>query len=335
KYATPSNSIILTGGLILIFLIVGEVETLAEIAGFMFLLTFILVQWCVVILRKTEPEWYTPSFRSPFFPYLQIVGGLLCVILILYMSPMSIGMGLIMVAISVLWYRFWSRKNSKVVGEVKKVFVERKIEEAKKVIQDDGKQQMRILVPFTNTLYEPWKMKLASALATEDGVMIRLNAVEIPDQTPIESAMDHIVVDNIKKMDKVKKQDEKIPIEKIYKQLITHSVSFTIVNFVKEESCELLFLSRSRAKLPAAKIKETITNVILHRAKIDIAVLSMSDEVKAQVKPTQVPKIKKILVPFDDNPHTILAMEFAKKISLAEGAEITLFMASYKKDLKE
>ena len=335
KYSTPSNSIILTGGLILIFLVVGEVETLAEVAGFMFLLTFILVQWCVVILRKTDPEWYTPSFRSPFYPYLQITGAFLCMVLILTMSPTSIGAGLVMIAISVVWYQFWSRKKSKVVGEVKKVFVERKIEEAKKVIQEECKQLTKILVPFSTTLYEPWKMKLAAALATENGVMIRLNAVEIPDQTPIESAMDHIVVDNIKKMDKVKKQDEKIPIGKIYKQIITHNVSFTIVNVVKEENCELIFLGRSRAKLPTGKIKETITNIILHRAGVDIAVLSMSDEVKAQVKPTQTPKIRKILVPFDDNPHTILAMEFAKKISIAEKADITLFMVRYKKDLKE
>jgi len=336
KYATPSNSILLTGVLILAFLIIGQVEALAEIAGFMFLLTFILVHWCVIILRKTQPEWYTPSFRSPFFPYLQIIGAVFCIILMGYMSLTSIGAGVGMVLISVLWYHFWSRKKSKVVGEVKKVFVEKKIEEAKKVISDEeGDQQRKILVPFSTTLFEPWKMTLASALATDKGVMVRLNVVEIPDQTPIESAMDHIVVDNIKKMDIVKKQDERVTVEKEYKQLIAHSVPYTIVNAVQQEDCELLFLSRSEAKLPTAKIRETFTNFILHKAKIDIAALVMGNEVRAGLKPNVTPKIKKILVPFDDNAHTILAIEFAKKISVSEGASVTLFMMSYKKNLKE
>ena len=335
KYATPSNSIILTGLFILVFLMVGDVEPLAEIAGFMFLLTFILVQWCVIILRKTKPEWYTPSFTSPFFPYLQYVGAILCIILMGYMSRTSVLAGLGMVAISIVWYRFWSKKKSKVVGEVKKVFVEKKIEEAKAVIHDSEEKKRKILVPFSNALYEPWKMRLASALATEKGLMVRLNVVEIPDQTPIESAMDHIVVDNINKMDKVKKHDEKISVERTYKQLIAHSVPFSVVNVSQQENCELIFLTRSQAKLPVSRIKETFTNFVLHKAKIDVAVLIMNDEVRARYGPNEQPRIKRILVPFDNNPHTILALEFAKKISIAEGASVTLFMVSFKKDLKE
>ena len=334
-YATPSNSIVLTGILILAFLVIGEVEALAETAGFMFLLTFILVQWCVIILRKTKPEWYTPSFTSPFFPYLQYSGAVLCIILMGFMSRSTVLSGLAMVGISVLWYYFWSKKKSKVVGEVQKVFVEKKVEEAKAVIQDTQENRRKILVPFSNALYEPWKMRLASALATKNGLMVRLNIVEIPDQTPIESAMDHIVIDNISKMEKVKKHDEKIVVEKSYKQLIAHSVPYSIVNVSRQEECELIFLTRSQAKLPVPHIRETFTNFVLHQARIDVAVLIMSDEVRSRFGPNEQPKIRRILVPYDENPHTILAIEFAKKISIAEGASVTLFMVSFKKDLKE
>jgi len=344
KFATPSHSILITGALIFVFLIIGLVdplpgislvEMLAEVTGFMFLMTFVLLHCCVWVLRRTQPEWYTPSFRSPFFPYTQIIGASLCLILIGYMSFNSIGTGLVLVGLSLVWYRYWSRKRSKVVGEVKKVFTDKKIKEAQKVIQEVEEKQKKILVPFSNALYETWKMKLAASLATEKGVMVRLNIVEIPDQTPIESAMDHIVVDNIKKMDMVKTQDTKAPGEKEYKQIIAHSVPYTIVNVSRQEGCELLFLSKSRPVLPTARIKETITNFILHKARVDIAVLSMTEEVKARLKPTLQPKIKKIMVPFDDNPHTILALEFARNISIAEGASVTLFVVSFKKDLKE
>lgn len=335
KFATPSNAILLTGILILTFLVLGEVETLAEVAGFMFLLTFILVHACVWVLRRTDPEWYHPSFRSPLFPYLQGAGAILCVALMVMMSPSSIISGLIMVGIALVWYRYWSRKKSKVVGEVKKVFEDRKLEEAKKVISGEGEQQSKIIVPFSNVLYEPWKIKLAAALATEKGVLVRLNVVEIPDQTPLERAMEHIVLDHLKVMDKIKDIDANVKGKKDYKQIIAHSIPSTIVNLARQEDCELIFLSRSRAKLPTTRIKETFTNFILHRSKVDIAVLTMSDEVKEKIKPGRVPNLQKILVPFDENPHAILALEFARKISVAEGAKVTLFMVSYKKDFKQ
>ena len=335
EYSTPSNAIILTGGLILTFLLIGQVETLAEVAGFMFLITFILVHGCVWVLRRTQPEWYTPTFRSPFFPYTQGVGAFLCVVLMFFMSFTSLSLGLIMVGFALLWYRFWSKRQSKVVGEVKKVFEEKQLQEAHKVILDCEEKQRKILVPFSDTPFEPLKMKLATALATEKGVMVRLNVVEIPDQTPIESAMNYIVVDNIKKMDLVKKQDEKASGIKEYKQIIAHSIPHTIVNFVKQEDCQLIFITRSQAHLPTARIKETYTNYILHKAGVDIAALSMTDEVRAKLQPNRSPSIKKILVPFDDNSHTILALEFAKKISIAENASVTLLQVSFKKDLKE
>ncbi len=41
------------------------------------------------------------------------------------------------------------------------------------------------------------------------------------------------------------------------------------------------------------------------------------------------------MVPFDNNQHTLLALEFAKKIGAYEDAEVTLFRVSYKKDLDE
>ncbi|MCK4613311.1 MAG: amino acid permease, partial [Thermoplasmata archaeon] len=160
KFGTPSNSILLTGFFILGFLMIGEVETLAEVAGFMFLMTFILVHGCVMVLRRTRPEWYKPSFRSPLFPFTQIAGAVLCMALIVKMNPTSILLGLGMVGIALVWYRVWSSRKSRVVGEVKKVFEEIKVEEAKKVIQDEEEKHRKILVPFTDVLYEPMKMKI-------------------------------------------------------------------------------------------------------------------------------------------------------------------------------
>ena len=336
-YGTPANAIVLTGGFILIFLGTGRVEFLAEIAGFMFLLTFILVQFCVIILRRTKPEWYRPTFTSPLFPHLQYAGALLCLILMAFMSRATVMAGLGMVGISAGWYVLWSRRQSRVVGEVKKVYLDRRIEEARAVIRDrdGGGEPGRILVPVSHAGHEPLKMRLAAALATERGTLIRLNVVVVPDQTPYESALDHIPAGTQEIMEIIRKHDEAIPGERVYHQIFGRSVPFTIVEVARQETCGLILISRWRARVPVARIRETFTNVVLHRARTDVAVLVLSEEVRARIGTGKRTRIGKIMVPFDENPHTVLALEFARSISRAEGASVTLFMVSLKKNLKE
>lgn len=244
-------------------------------------------------------------------------------------------------------------------GEVKKVFEEIKLEEAKKVIHAEEERIEKILVPFTNLLYERVKIRIAAALATEKGTMVRLNVVTIPDQVPIERALHHIDSEKIKLMDEIKKLDAGVEVEKEYKQIIAHSAPDTIVKVAKEENCELILLGRYMNRLPTARIKETLANYVLHKANTDIGVLSMNEEcvtkvrkrhgldTKKRVKTSnknvseifkagdELPRIKKILVPYDDNHHTPLALEFARKIGIFEGATVTLFRVSYKKDMEE
>ncbi len=243
--------------------------------------------------------------------------------------------GLVMIGIALVWYKVWSSRKSKVTGEVRKVFQEISIEEAKKVIQDTEVTRGTILVPFSNTFYDPLKARLAGHLATEKGRLIRLNVVEIPDQTPIESAMDHIDIENVTIKESTKKDDEVIPVEKKYIQKISHSIPQSIVNVSRQEGCELIFLGGYKKKLPTARIKQTITNFILHKAIKDTAVFSVNEESGERLKKNPTPEIKKIMVPFDDNRHTVLALKIAKQIAQGEKATITLFNVSYKKDLNE
>ncbi|MDY6966503.1 MAG: amino acid permease [Halobacteriota archaeon] len=348
KFMTPSNSIAITGTLILAFQIFGKVVLLAEIAGFMFLLTFFLIHICVWVLRRTDPEWYKPSFSSPFFPLVQIIGSSACLILIAQMDILSQAVGGLMVLVAILWYVGWSSRKSRVEGEVKKVFDEIRLEEAKKVIHAEEEVTKKILVPFTNLLYERIKIRIAAALATEKGTMVRLNVVTIPYQVPLESALSYIDAEKIKLMDEIKKLDEKVEVNKEYKQIIAHSAPDAIMKVAKEDNCELILLGRYMTRLSTTRIKETLAGYVLHRANTDIGVLSMNAECIAKVRKRRgldtkkggkasdkLPRIKKILVPYDDNYHTPLALEFARKIGIFEEATVTLFKVSFKKDIEE
>jgi len=341
KNETPSNSILITGGLILVFLVVGfaiegGVELLSEAASFMFLLTFMLLHGCVAILRKTDPEWYTPSFRSPLFPIPQILGAGACVGLMALMGFRSQTMGVSMVFLAVIWYKVWSSTKSKVVGEVTKVF-DVKPEEAKKVISAELEGKRKVLVPFTNEIFEKVKIKIAAALATRDGALVRLSVAPVPEQTPLDS-LDDIDPEIFETAQRVKKLDKSVDIPKVYILKKAHSVPGKIVEISDKESCELILLGKYKTWVPTAKIKETLTNIVLRKAHKDIGVLSLNARVMEKVKnlkEDEQPSIKSIMIPYDDNSHTLLAIEFAKKIAVAEGATVTLLHVCFKKDLEE
>ncbi len=354
KNETPSNSIVLTGLLIIIFLafgflVEGGVSLLSEAASFMFLLTFMLIHGCVGILRRTEPEWYNPSFRSPFYPVTQVVGALACGVLMLSMGDsvkvmgIPIGsssqhMGISMVVLAVIWYKVWSSTKSKVVGEVTKYF-DIKPEEAKEVIDADLEGKRKVLVPFTNELYEKVKIKIAAALATHEGALVRLSVAEVPEQTPIDKdSLDGIDAEFLQVAERVKEVDKEVDIPKKYLLKRAHSIPEKIVQIAKKEDCELILLGKYKTRVPTDKIKETLTNIVLRKAHKDIGVLSMNAEVVEKIKKLkkeEMPELGKIMIPYDDNTHTLLAIEFAKKIAVAEGGTVTLLHVCFKKDREE
>jgi mannitol/fructose-specific phosphotransferase system IIA component (Ntr-type) len=73
RFKTPHNSLILTGAFIVVALFL-KLEILVETASVVLILTNIFACISVVILRESRLQNYQPSFRAPFYPWLQIVG---------------------------------------------------------------------------------------------------------------------------------------------------------------------------------------------------------------------------------------------------------------------
>ena len=74
---------------------------------------FITVNLCVIILRETSVQWYNPSYKSPFYPYIQLFGIISGLILLFYLGIMPI---LVLFSIGILGgilYLFYGKKSSR------------------------------------------------------------------------------------------------------------------------------------------------------------------------------------------------------------------------------
>jgi len=108
RYGTPHVALLSAGGPILVLVATGRVELLAEVASFLHLIMYGLMCIALLVLRRRNPEWYSPSYRVPGYPLVPVMGALASFGLIVFMQPASIGIGVVVMLASYLWYRYYA-----------------------------------------------------------------------------------------------------------------------------------------------------------------------------------------------------------------------------------
>lgn len=109
KSGTPIMAILLTTVLIVFFILVLSEEGIAKLASAFQLLIFMLINFAVIVFRKSRIESYDPGYSSPLYPFMQIAGIIISFILIIYMGWIAILFTLAIVFIGFLWYYYYAR----------------------------------------------------------------------------------------------------------------------------------------------------------------------------------------------------------------------------------
>ena len=109
RYGTPHIALLAAGVPIVVLVLTGQVEVLAEVASFLHLIMYGLICIAVVVLRRRNPTWYEPSFQMPFYPSLPIIGALASFGLIIFMQPASIIIGFAVMILAYAWYRYYAQ----------------------------------------------------------------------------------------------------------------------------------------------------------------------------------------------------------------------------------
>ncbi|MEA2096185.1 MAG: amino acid permease [Candidatus Cloacimonadota bacterium] len=124
KHQTPVNAILFTSGF-MILVIFLPLETLVKTASTMMLLLFIFVNISVIIMRESGIQNYRPKFKSPLYPWLQILAVLAYTFLIIEMGvmPLILTFVLIITGLAMYWFygRIRSNKESALFQLVKRI----------------------------------------------------------------------------------------------------------------------------------------------------------------------------------------------------------------------
>ena len=118
KSGTPYLSILLTAAIIIFLILVLSEEGIAKIASAFQLFIFMMINFSVIVFRKSNIESYDPGYKSPFYPWMQVSGIFISLVLIVYMGWMSVLFVLFVMALSFLWYYYYAREKVKREGAI-------------------------------------------------------------------------------------------------------------------------------------------------------------------------------------------------------------------------
>lgn len=115
---SPVIAILFTTALIVLFILLLSEEGIVKLASTFQLLIFIFINFSVIVFRNSKIESYDPGYLSPLYPYMQIVGIVISVILIIYLGWMPVLFTAGIVLIGLLWYHFHARGKVKREGAI-------------------------------------------------------------------------------------------------------------------------------------------------------------------------------------------------------------------------
>lgn len=109
RFRTPVRAVGLTAGLMIFSIVILDEEGIAKLASAFQLFIFMLVNFAVIVMRESRIASYDPGYRSPLYPWMQLSGIVISLVLIVYMGWLSSLFTTGLVAGCLAWYAYYAR----------------------------------------------------------------------------------------------------------------------------------------------------------------------------------------------------------------------------------
>ncbi|MBI9072089.1 MAG: amino acid permease [Melioribacteraceae bacterium] len=119
---TPFVSIIISVLIIAAIIYFLNPTTIAKLTSTFLLLLFSITCFSVIIMRESKIESYDPSFKSPFYPWMQIFGIVSSFIFIMEMGWMPFLFSVTLIIAGSLWYFYYAKGHVLRTGAIYNIF---------------------------------------------------------------------------------------------------------------------------------------------------------------------------------------------------------------------
>lgn len=322
RFRTPYRSIAATGGLTLILLVIlgSRLELLAEVAAFLSLLLYALTCLACMVMRHAGPDWYRPTFRTPAYPIVPILGLLGCIFVIVITSRPTLLIGFAIISATLIWYILFLRGRTQLVGASNMLWhrkvIEPLIARAENYMTARREAFPVILVPMANPQTERSLLKVGAALAREHRARLHLvHVLSVPTQTPLEAGrMEFEEMRHQKEtlLDVALRRAADQGVRAWGNALIAHNVPSAILSVADMEGPDLILMGW-HGEVRSPRTHRTNVANVLRVANCNVLVL----------KDNGLNEVRRILVPVGSGPHSKLGLRVAHELAKEWGASIT------------
>ncbi len=306
---TPYLALAFSGALIIgMAVFIPEIHDVAAAADIMFLLLFMQVNVAVITIRRKYGDKLAYGYLVPFFPYLPIVAIVLqmtLAVVLFDVSPIAWYVTLGWLGSGGLIYHFYASRRER-EEEATPVLVEERL----KV----DVERFSVLVPVANPDTVDNLLQVARAiLQTEQGEVILLHVITVPNQLPVSVGRDFIM-EARPILDETTRKAEEMGMAPNMLVRVGHRPADAIIDTVEEYGCNFVVMGwRGRSSDPRTVVgsnidrivKDAHTNVVVVRGDVSLPA-------------------RRILVPIEHPRHGHLMAGAAAPLAAADEAYIEL-----------
>ena len=307
KFKTPYVATIISGILMAIVAYALPLDQIALAAGVIFLLLFTQVNISVITIRNMYGDKLHYGFKTPFFPFVPIIGVILksgLAIYLLITEPFSWVISVLWIAIGFAVYRIYSFRKE--------------IDHYAPIITSEGdltRKDFRILIPYTPE--NPDRLtKYAIRVAKEnDGEINILRVITVPQQTPLSAGI-AFTESAARAFEPLEKIIDKENILNHYFVRISHDATEAILSTIEEQRIDLLitdYETLRRNKTLQTLLTCNILAVLTGGGSDQELILEelIAKEEKREADPISETNKKNMVVLYDGGDHSDMVLRTA------------------------
>ena len=112
RFKTPYIAILFTGFFIIAIILFLRLELLVKVASSILIILYIFANLTLILFRESKILSYRPKFHAPFYPYLQVLGIVGGLFLLIEMGTFMLLLTALFLLLGFIWYRAYARKRA-------------------------------------------------------------------------------------------------------------------------------------------------------------------------------------------------------------------------------
>lgn len=260
KKLTPVVTIVMTCLLMALAILFLDVVKIAKLASAFMVLSFMLVNLCVIVLRETSVQWYAPTYKSPWYPFVQLFGVISGGILLVFLGMMPLLAVFALVLVGIVIYYIYGTKSArtgvlKLYGhrpasyllykkkkkKKKRTINQRQIDINEGFLDGEFSSEAGVVVPLLGNENSPEMLAEVGAAINKRTKLLTVDITEVPNQTLLDAVLnDSPRINSLARRFSGLGISRDIDID--FEAVVTHDVSETIYELSDQTHCDWLVM---------------------------------------------------------------------------------------------